>query len=765
MARGRVQAPDIEGPVALQPPGLPGDTFTGAAQAPINTDLTRLADALSSFNTNLQHFGTASMVAQKKQQAEIEGARANKMIMGMTRDEAIERVQNGTMPNFADPFARAMVEKNAGQAYGERLVQGVQQQIKTGQIDLSAEGPGTNIEDYITKAAQDDMQGMPGHFQQSKAGMAGYQQRVESARDALMKAQLEQRSAAFTRKQEGVAYDQFSKMFEATAGDNPEVTQQKVRGVYADLGNNKFLKNDQLDQQLINVLRNRASDPNSVEAVVHSLGVDRAGKDGEKIPALGANPRYAQDVQQIRDTARATLTKKFDDTMETQAVANVKSAMERQDGSLWTMNNATYKNPYDRGNGDRTINVDKVKQSAVNDWLSWSKQIAASRQETPDLQYQREWSVLTANNIANPAWKEMLTGPPKAFANPQALTNPATRTQAMAAGEQFMQMDTANHPYVKNTLGLDGNTMDFYQVYSAARQQLGKNTDEALDMAASAIRTPDNENDLAVRAQRAKDVEAKVKSMDFGSGFSSYLPFVNSDAKNSGALQKRVLDVATLYTRIPGMSLDDAVKAAVDTVQKRSVYVNGHVVPDTGWLPPPQFKGNIESALENFHKQYGDANHVSKPTDLSIEPMGGGVFRIIDASQEGGKPLYARDASGRTVPATISMPMLLGLQKQKDMTKATEIQRNQQQNLQDDMRSKYKHFDREEYVLTNGASGIGKADRAKREKELQDFRQKYGTTPAERQAPSNYQPNDRLRGMIAPTALDNIFNRLLNRSK
>lgn len=680
MAKGRVQAPEIEGPVALQPPPLPGDTFTGAAQAPINTDLTRIADALSSFNTSLSSFGSAAMAAQKKQQAEIEGARANKMIMGMTRDDAIERVQNGTMPNFADPFARAMVEKNAGQAYGERLVAGIQHQIKTGQIDLSAEGPGTNIEDYITKAAQDDMQSMPPTFQQSKAGMAGYQQRIESARDALMKSQLDQRSAAFTRKQEGVAYDQFSKMFENGNGEPAEATQAKVRGVYLDLGNSKFLRNDQLDQQLINVLRNRASDPNSVEAVVHALGVDRVGKDGEKIPALGANPRYVQDVQQIRDTARATLTKKYDDMMETQAVANVKSAMERQDGSLWTMNNATYKNPYDRSNGDRTINVDKVKQSAVNDWLSWSKQLAASRQETPELQYQREWDVLTANNIANPAWKEMLTGPPKAFANPQALTNPTTRTAAMAAGEKFMQMDAANHPYVKNTLGLDGNTMDFYQVYSAARQQLGKSSDEALDMAASAIRTPDNENDMAVRAQRAKDVEAKVKSMDFGNGWTSYLPFVNSDAKNAGAVQKRVLDVATLYTRIPGMNLDDAVKAAVETVQKRSVYINGHVLADNGWLPPPQFKGNIESALESFHKQYGDANHVSKATDLSIEPMGGGTFRIIDATQEGGKPVYARDANGRTVPATISMPMLLGLQKQKDEAAAVTRQETQTKN-------------------------------------------------------------------------------------
>lgn len=683
MARGRVQAPDTQGPVALQPPGLPGDTFTGAAQAPINTDLTRLADALSSFNTNLSGFGTAAMMAQKKQQAEIDGARANKMIMGMTRDDAIARVENGTMPNFADPFARAMVDKNAGQAYGERLISGIQQQIKEGKIDLSADGPGTNIEDFITKAAQDDMQSMPGYFQSSKAGMSGYQQRVESARDALMKAQLEQRSAAFTRKQEGVAYDQFNKMFDNAAG-GPADVQQKVRGVYLDLGNGKFLKNDQLDQQLVNVLRNRAADPNSVDAVLHALSADRTGADGGKIPALGANPRYASDVAQIQEVARNTQMKRLDQNMEEKAVTNVKDAIERQDGSLWTMNDATYKNPWDRNNENRTLSIDKAKKDAVQRWLSNSDQLAASRQESPEVKFDREWSVMTANNIPNPAWKEALTGPPKAFANPQALTNPANRQSAMAAGEKFMQMDEANHPYVKNTLGLDGNTMDFYQVYKAARQQLGKNSDEALDMAASAIRTPDNENDLAVRAQRAKDVEAKVKSMNFGTGAMSYL--WGSNAQNTGELQKRVLDVATLYTRIPGMSLDDAVKAAVDTVQKRSVYINGHVVNDSGWLPPAQFKGNIESALDSFTKQHGDMNGVHSAKDLSIDPMGGGTFRIIDTANQN-KPLFVTNANGKPVPATITMPMLLGLQKQKDAAKALEIQQGQQANQQSAIQS------------------------------------------------------------------------------
>jgi hypothetical protein len=666
MAKGRVQAPELDGPVPLRSPGVPGDTFTGAPQAPINTDLTRLADALSSFNHALSGFGTAALAQQKRQQAEIEGARANKLIAGMTRDEAIERVQNGTMPNFADPYAKGLVEGNAGQAYGERLVLGIQDQIAAGKIDLSSREPGTNIEDILTKAANDELQNMPPWFQASKHAMAGFQKRVEGARDALMKAQMEQRQARFNREMEGVAFDQFNKMFDASAGQPPEAVQQKLRGVYLDIGNNTFLRNDQLDQQLMNVLRNRAADPNSVETVVHALGVDRVGRDGEKVPALGQNPRFAADVQQIRDIARNTLTRKYDDTVEQQAVANVKSAMERQDGSLWTMGNATYKNPYDRASPDRSVSLDKVKEKAVNDWLTWSQQTAESRRESPDNRFEREWSVLTANNIANPVWKEMLSGPPKAFANPQALTNPATRQAAIAAGEQFMRMNERNHPYVKNTLGLDKNTLDYYQVYDAARQQLGKTPDEALDMAAAAIRTPDNENDLAVRAQRAKDVEAKVKSLDFGTSFWSYLPFVNSDAKNAGAVQKRVLDVATLYTRIPGMSLDDAVKTAVETVQKRSTYINGHVVTDNGWLPPKQFTGNIEAALGDFHKQYGASNNVEKPTDLSIEPMGGGVFRIIDAATEGGRPLYAKDAKGNVVPATITMPMLLGMQKQKD---------------------------------------------------------------------------------------------------
>lgn len=679
MARqGRVQVEELAGPVPLQSPGVPGDTFTGAAQAPINTDLTRMADALSSFNHSLTSFGTIAQKAQLKQLDELEGARANRMIAGWTPDQAIEAVQNGTLANFQHPHWKAAVEKNSGQAYGERIMGNVQNLIKTGQIDLSSEQD--NISDIVTKATNDELQNIPPWFQSSKSGMAGLMQRIEAGRDQLIRAQTEQRAAAFTRKQEGVVYDQFSKMFDVTAGEPADVTQSKIRGVYADLGNSKFLRNDQVDKVLIDVLRNRAADPNSVEAVVHSLAIDRVGKDGEKVPALGANPRYAQDIAQIRDVARQTLTKKFDDTAELTAKKNVRDAIDRQDGSLWTMNSQSYENPYAKGDKSRTVDISKVKDAAATDYLTWSKQLASSRRESPENQYQREWNTMTANNMPNPAWTEMLSNPAKAFANPQALTNPAQRQQAIASGELFMRMSEANYPYVKNTLKLDKNSLDFNQVYQVARQ-LGKNEDQALDMAAAAIRTPDNENDMAVRSQRAKDVEAKVKSMDFGSGWQSYIPFNNSNAKNSGAVQKRILDVATVLTRVPGMSLDDAVKGAAEMVQKRSIYVNGHVVADSGYMPPKQFTGNIEKALADYHKQYGKMEGVGSASDLSIEPMGGGVFRIIDASQEGGKPLYAQDAKGRVIPATITMAALTRMQKSGEADEAVVRQDAQQEQL------------------------------------------------------------------------------------
>jgi hypothetical protein len=661
MARqGRVQVEELAGPVPLQAAPLPGDTFTGAAQAPIDNSLTRIADALSSFNSSLSSFGTAAKQANLKALDEAEGARANKMIAGWTPDQAIEAVQNGTLANFQHPHWKAAVEKNSGQAYGERIMGGVQNMIKTGQIDLSSETD--NISDIVTKATNDELQNVPPWFQASKAGMAGLMQRIEAGRDQLIRAQTEQRAAAFTRKQEGVVYDQFSKMFDVTQGDSAEITQSKIRGVYADLGNSKFLRNDQVDKVLIDVLRNKAADPNSVEAVVHALSIDRVGKDGEKVPALGANPRYVQDITQIRDTARATLTKKYDETAEATAKKNVRDAIDRQDGSVWTMNSTSYENPYAKGDKTRTIDMSKTKDAAAVDYLTWSKQLAGSRRESPENQYQREWNTMTANNMPNPAWTEMLSSPSKAFANPQSLTNPVQRQQAIASGELFMRMSEANYPYVKNTLKLDKNALDFNQVYQVARQ-LGKNEDQSLDMAAAAIRTPDNENDMAVRSQRAKDVEAKVKSMDFGTGWQSYIPFNNSNAKNSGAVQKRILDVATVLVRVPGMSLDDAVKGAAEMVQKRSVYVNGHVVADNGYMPPKQLTGNIEKALADYHAQYGKKEAVGSASDLSIEPMGGGTFRIIDASQEGGKPLYAQDAKGRVIPATITMAQLTRMQK------------------------------------------------------------------------------------------------------
>jgi hypothetical protein len=708
-----------------------------------DTTLTQIADALGSFNQGLTKWGTYAQHSARKQQAETEAAYANKMIAGMTRDEAIKHVEDGTMPNFADPFARGIVDKNAGQAYGERIVSGIQNQIKSGQIDLTDEK--LDIGTVITEATKAELQNIPQSLQGSKAGMAGLQQRVESARDALMQQQLVQRQAAFTSKQEGVAYDQFNRMFDNTAGAPADIVQNKLRGVYQDIGNGKFLKNDQLDAQLINVMRNRASDPNYVEAVVHGLTVDRVGADGTKVPALGANPRYAQDVQQIRDLARDTLAKKFDADTQNRAVENTTEALKRQDGSFWTLTNQVYKNPYTKQDPTRTISADDVKKKAVDQYLTWSQQTQQNRKEDGEVRFQRDWSVLTTNNLPNPAWKETLEGPPKAFANPQALANPQTRQSAIAAGEQFMRMTEANYPYVKNTLGLGKDTMDFYQVYNAARTALGKTPDQALDWAAAASRTPDNENDLAVRSQRAKDVEQKVKSIDFSTSWASYLPFNNSDAKNTGALQKRVLDAAVLYTRVPGMSLDDAVKAAVDTVQKHSMYVNGHVVQDNGQLPPPQMKPLIEDYLTQFHKDHGTANHVARPTDLSIEPYGGGTFRIIDGSQEGGMPLYVKNDKGQVAPALITMPMLQAMQQKKDGDKALDVQKVQQDAVQSAVQS-------EQNTLRSTPDRLLSPQKREQKKAL-------GPDPV---LEGISQLNDPSSGMVGPTAFDGLFDKLLH---
>jgi hypothetical protein len=201
-----------------------------------------------------------------------------------------------------------------------------------------------------------------------------------------------------------------------------------------------------------------------------------------------------------------------------------------------------------------------------------------------------------------------------------------------------MTLSERNYPYTKQLLGGDKEAQDAWTVYRIARTGLGMNADRALDIAATAVRTPDNENDLAIRSQRAKDVAEKVTNQDWGSSLANYFPGVNDTAKNVSEVQKRVLDVASVLTRVQGLSLDEAAKYGMEAVAQRSMIINGHLVPETGEAPTQAQKPYIEKLLDTAFQMHGEKWGASSPKDLYVAPAGGGNFAIWMDDKLGGPP-------------------------------------------------------------------------------------------------------------------------------
>lgn len=684
MTRGRVQAPDLAGPVPLQGGNVPGDTFTGAPQPVIDNNLGRVADALSGFNSALNQWGTVQARKDAKAQQDQETAIANKLILGLSRDQWNEKVDQGQIPNFANPFARALVEKHSGFMAADRDTNSIQLRIgrpaSDGGIDLL--DPSTDIGKIVTDQATQTLQSMPPSLQQSAPAMAGYRQRLDTFREGLVLKQQQLREKAFTEQLKGVAFDQFNHVFETTAGAAPEVVQSRIRGVYQDLSSSKGgqLSNSLMDEKLVDAIRAGVENPGTVSAALYALTVDRTGVSGEKVPALAANPRFAQEVAAIRNLARNTLTAKFDADTKELAVNNATDALKRQDGSWWSFTNTTYQNKYALpGQQERTLSADEIKKAATDRYLTWSKDQQAERNETAGARFERDWNVLQGANIQNPEWKQSLEGAATVFSNPQALNDPEKRSQAISSAELYMTGAQRNGPYMKGLV--NKQAQDFYTVYDVARSGMGLNQDRALDMAAKAVRTTDNENDLAVRSVRATEVAQKVAGIDWGTSFWHYIPGFNANAENQGIIQKRVLDVASVLARTQDMTIDDAVKHSVDIVQKRSLFVNGHAVPDTGYMPPKDAQPLIEKYLEQFAKQHGAENNVQRGGDLSIEPYAGNTFRIVDRGSGFATPLYIKNGEGKVVPAVITMAMIQSMKDQNDNDFAKTVQQRQRENV------------------------------------------------------------------------------------
>lgn len=711
MAQGRVQAPQLNGPEPLQVSPLPGDTYVRPEQPDTSNQMAGLVDGLSHFNTALQRYGTVGLAAQRKQQQDDELAKANKLIAGHTNEQWLKAVADKQIPGFVTPMANLALGKFTGSNTMEALYAGLQNDIKTGKIDLLH--PDTDIQKLLTERAKPYLEnaqapwgGVPGASWE-KGYATGFAGRMETYRDALLKQQTSLKQGVFEKNRDGYTEAAFDQAI--TTSQTPEQAQERVRSSYPQFreafpwNSEKGPPNAQLDRLLMGRLKEFASSKDNVDKVDTILNTERTADDGTKLPALSSNPLYAKDVQNLNDTIRKTRMGKLDDEIKVTAGAAAQAALEKADGSFAHLTSETYTNPYvDGPDKIKTVSAEDRKKFAVDNFLTQSKSQAATQNESPQVRFEREWRVFEGNSIEHPEWKNTLESTARAATTTNDLTNPQERAKALAAARMYGAMTERNYSYVKHELKLDKNADDFYTVFGFATKEMGQPEDRALDLAASAIRSPQSEEDLAVRAVRRREIEAKVK----GNLNPEWYAILGGSADNQGALQKQVTDVAQVLTRVTGVTTDKAVDSAFDIVKKRTLLINGQAVPDTGYMPAQEMRPFVTQALDQVAKNYGSAIGVSKGNELSVRPIGGGNFEVIDRNLM--LPVYAPKEDGTAGKVIISLNQLKQMQTDAGSKKQFEREDAQQKAVADGREKALDEMDSlasRQDVLDRGALG------------------------------------------------------------
>jgi hypothetical protein len=413
MARqqSRVQAPDIQGPDPLRPAPLPGDTFTGAPRPVIDQNMARISDALGAFNQNLQQYGTVAAHLQAKQQHDLEQGYLNREILGRTPEQWLQATQKGELPAFQNPIIRGGMEKYSGGVLGDQIAQEYSAKVKSGEINPLDEK--TDVAGVITQMTQDklhnfDGQGNPWKFANSPYALGGLKPKIDALRESAIKHQQDVQAQEFAKEQYGVAYREINSVFDQPALSQDGV-QEAVRNKYTTLGSvnpksSLAIPPQVLDKAMIDVARERAGQGSTAANAIYALTAERKDQQGNPLPPLDANPKYAKEVAAIRTTATNTLSNKYVEDTKQLAAQGALSALQREDGSFWKLTDATRSNEFKKvgdANFQFPVKAEDARKQAVDMFLQQSAQQGGP----PVEQFEREYKTLANNNVVHPAWE------------------------------------------------------------------------------------------------------------------------------------------------------------------------------------------------------------------------------------------------------------------------------------------------------------------------------------------------------------------------
>lgn len=619
----RAQAPELPGPENLQVPQHLGDTYSSPEQPPKDTNLAQLAEALGSFNTNLQHYAIADARASKMTEKQTQQAAVENYFGTHTHDEVQKNYETGQFDGFT-PFQMGLVAKGVATQYADTDKANIEAAIKDGTIKLTPDDPThppPNIEQQIM--------GVIGQRKDSLSDPMAYNtylKSMEAYRNTLATRQVE----ALAGQRLQVRNDMVDRTLTSIISQDgkPEDVYKTIRQAYTEMGPGSVvnMSNAELDKRLRTVLTNNIQDPKTAALALHVVGQDRTDpKTGQTLPSMAQTPGAFDDTKKLVDQARTTMSGWFTQQAKDVAAKNAEAALQAGHGAWSAMTDSPVKNPFKPDSASQEwVTADAAKKQAVQQVLADSAQQAQQNKEPADVTFNREYKLFGENGVEHPVWKNTLTDGAKSLMQSSILTDQAGQQKAIQAGELYMNLAQKNFPYAKSLL--DKQSADTWETYAALRMA-GMNPQQAIMTTSQAVGSPESDLAKEQRAHMAQAVSDKAKGLNFGQTFLSMIPGFKDTADNTSIVKQQVLNLATILTRAPGYDADKAIEQAAKVVTAHTVTINGYAVQDpTGQVS--QNKPVIEGLLSQFVKQHGTETGVTDPKQLSVQPAGGGNYYI-----------------------------------------------------------------------------------------------------------------------------------------
>lgn len=698
--KGRVV---VDGPAVrpqrLAPTANPVNTYA-RPQAPSSTNSwLQLAEALASISPGLNAMLQEQAAARKQEAEDL----ANRRLGGMSFEEAQRAVKDGTIPEMSNPWFKAAFMKQ----YGERLAHHRASEIAS-IYETEFDKENGNLDQFIAERMKEDLDAY-GDNKFFASSYLGVMNRFNVTAQSKHQEYLAGRTKDETFQG---AYETFlgtaRQMMEE--GADPQAIAQALREKYE--GNRQLLNMPyrEQDREMLRVAQTLAEEGHH-DLVKALLQTERVAADGTRLGALANNREFAADAARILQRAervmfdnnekasfdqrmvffdqsftgnldRAELEKwhkdnpgAFSDSQVQTLIARNQSvieqaqkeaekqrtkllleeqsrrsveAMEQADLAAFEAGLAPFLEDgvvlNERGETEvRT--ADERRKRLADNAVTRIRERVERGEITPEQAFEAEVKGFSGNGLVHPQWKTVL-GAGSVSATTYAISGGEIPPALKEGAELYLRLHATDPSLLQRHIP-DSSAMDFYEAFRIAKQYGRMDDNQAYQQAISVTNDPDKYEGVHMR-QRYDDIDKAVTGLQ-SNAFVRMFGLGTAPADNAGYVGNEISRIAKFYAR-SGLGTQEAIEQAKKRFEDTHSQINGWWVYTADRDVPPDFEKLVNSALEDYVAEFGEAEGL-EVDDLSIRPAtnGSGAWQIINrytgAPVENGERRYITNRS------------------------------------------------------------------------------------------------------------------------